>query len=336
MTKTLSDIPATIQDVPPKWAHFCLHVEKFIRDDLGLDLTGKTIIVGVSGGVDSTALLLVLHYLAQKNRGQVICAHLNHQLRPEAADDADWVKAVCDLLSIPCSFRSVDVRSMAQNAGIGLEEAGRDARYDFFEEVRELHGADIVALGHHLGDLSEDILMRLIRGTGWPGLSGMPGIDKNRHLMRPFLLVPKSQLIEFLTALEIGWREDATNADPAWTRNRIRHDILPLLLKENPHFSESLARLWKIGKIDQEYWTEKTSGVSEVVSADRLNSTHQAERLRLYKAALSTLSGGQALADTLFKLDAAWLEQRFGAVFQFPGKKTATITTSGVVFATKD
>lgn len=132
MTKTLSDIPATIQDVPPKWAHFCLHVEKFIRDDLGLDLTGKTIIVGVSGGVDSTALLLVLHYLAQKNRGQVICAHLNHQLRPEAADDADWVKAVCDLLSIPCSFRSVDVRSMAQNAGIGLEEAGRDARYDFF------------------------------------------------------------------------------------------------------------------------------------------------------------------------------------------------------------
>ncbi len=178
--------------------------------------------------------------------------------------------------------------------------------------------------------------MRLIRGTGWPGLSGMPGIDKNRHLMRPFLLVPKSQLIEFLTALEIGWREDATNADPAWTRNRIRHDILPLLLKENPHFSESLARLWKIGKIDQEYWTEKTSGVSEVVSADRLNSTHQAERLRLYKAALSTLSGGQALADTLFKLDAAWLEQRFGAVFQFPGKKTATITTSGVVFATKD
>ncbi len=336
MTNPPLHIPSSLQEVPPKWAHFCLHIEKFIQDELGVDIAGKTIVTAFSGGVDSTALLLVMHYLSRKNGGRVIAAHLNHKLRLEADDDARWVQLVCDRLAIAHFIRSVDVHAMSLDSGVGLEEAGRDARYAFFKDVREEAGADVIALGHHLGDLTEDVLMRLIRGTGWPGLAGMSGVDAGRKLMRPFLLTPKSQLIDFLTDIGLPWREDLTNADPAWTRNRVRHDILPLLLKENPSFSDSLARLWKVGQIDQDYWAETTKNVAETLPSELLNQSHKAVRLRLYKAALAGIEGGQSLADTLFKLDKAWQESRIGSTFQFPGKKTATITASGVVFCAKD
>jgi len=335
MTKAPDSIPQSLQDLTPQWAHFCLHVEQFITDDLGVDLSGKTVVTALSGGVDSTALLLVLHYLSKKNGCRIIAAHLNHQLRPEADTDAHWVATLCKTLKIDYVAESADVQLLADNNGLGIEEAGRDARYRLFESTTTQYNADFIALGHHLDDLCEDVLMRLTRGTAWPGLSGMPGYDPKRQLIRPFLLTPKTKLIEFLTDIGITWREDETNTDPKWTRNRMRNTILPLFLKENPNFRESIARLWKVGTIDQDYWAEQTSGSTDILTHEMLQNTHQALRLRLYKAALDSLDGGQALAETLFKLDKAWREKRIGSTFQFPGDKTAIITALGMVFSTK-
>jgi len=333
MTHAPFNIPQTLQELLPKWAHFCLHVEKFIAEDLNVDLNGKSIVTAFSGGVDSTCLLLVLQYLALKNGGRVIAAHLNHNLREEAADDALWVQSVCDTMGIECVVKSKNIRSLAQEFNIGLEEAGRNARYELFQEVMIAKSADYIAVGHHLDDLCEDVLMRLTRGTGWPGLSGMASHDPTRNLIRPLLLTPKTTLIEFLTDMNLVWREDASNAAPEWMRNRIRNDVLPLFLKENPNFPESIARLWKLGRIEEHYWAAQTTGVTDTLSNEILNESHQALRLRLYKASLDKLGDGQALANTLFKLDRAWLKNRVGSTFQFPGNKTAAIVASGVVFS---
>ncbi len=336
MTTALNSIPQTLQELPPKWAHFCLHVEQFIKDDLGVDLAGKTVVTAISGGVDSTALLLVLHSLSQKNAGRVTAVHLNHQLRPEASADAQYVQNVCDQLDLECVLGTVDVQEAATAKGVGLEEAGRDARYALLNKVFLDQNADFIAVGHHLDDLCEDVLMRLTRGTAWPGLAGMPGYDPSRQLIRPFLLTPKAKLKEFLTDIKLSWCEDATNSDSTMTRNRVRNSILPLFLEENPNFPESIARLWKVGKIDRDYWDKSTSSVTNPIPNDVLKTSHQASRLRQYKAVLDSLGSGQALADTLFKLDKAWLEKRNGSTFQFPGEKTAIISPTGVVFSVKD
>ncbi|BCS87192.1 tRNA lysidine(34) synthetase TilS [Pseudodesulfovibrio sediminis] len=334
MTSSKDTPLQSLQDLLPKWAHFCLYTEKFITHELNVDLKEKKIVIGVSGGVDSTALLLVLHYLSPRLGCHVIAAHLNHTLRDEADDDARWVQELCASLNIKCLVNSQDIRALAKVMGTGLEEAGRSARYSFFNEVLQSHSAQYIALGHHLDDLSEDVLMRFIRGTGWPGLSGMSGYDPDRNLIRPFLMLPKSTLKAFVTHVGVLWREDATNAESDMTRNRVRNEILPLLLKENPNFRDSVGRLWKIGRIESDYWEKMTQDASDTLSADLLDASHKAARLRLYKACLDRLGPGQALAHTLFNLDEAWQEKRVGAVLQFPGEKTATITASGMVFAT--
>ena len=336
MTQAPHLLPGSLQDLPPHWAHFCLKIERFIIDGLDVSLSGKTVVTAFSGGVDSTALLLVLHCLTQKNDGHVVAAHLNHNLRDEADGDARWAESFCESLGVKCVIRSVDVAELARQEGLGIEEAGRNARYGLFAEVLETRQGDYLAVGHHLDDLAEDVLMRLSRGTGWPGLAGMPGHDPARRLIRPFLMTPKDTLTQFLTDLNVPWREDATNLDVNWTRNRIRHSMLPLFLEINPNFLEAVARMWKIGTLDADYWDSKLRHIDNLVSTDSLKDAHKAKRLRLYKAALDNVGdGGQALADTLFKLDEAWSEKRVGATFQFPGGRTATITQSGVLFSAK-
>ena len=335
MRNTPSNIPQSLQDILPKWAHFCLYTERFITHELKVDLKGKHLVVGFSGGVDSTALLLVLNYLSVRNDCRLTAAHLNHSLRPEADADADWVKVFCAAIDVDCVIRKEDVASRAEREGIGVEEAGRNVRYEFFADVLKNNSADYVATGHHLGDLSEDVLMRFIRGTGWPGLAGMSGYDSNRNLIRPFLMLPKSTLKAFVTYLKVEWREDLTNQENDATRNRIRNELLPLIIRENPNFPDSMARLWKIGQVEGDFWDETASFSGEELPNSQLHDSHKAVRLRLYKSALAQLGQGQALAHTLFKLDEAWCDRRVGATFQFPGDKIATITSSGVVFSTK-
>ncbi|WP_419787920.1 tRNA lysidine(34) synthetase TilS [Pseudodesulfovibrio sp.] len=336
MGADFDSLPSSIQDLPPKWAHFCLRIERFLSTELECDLSGKTLIVGCSGGADSTALLLALHWLIRKNNGRVSVVHLNHGLRPEAVEDADFVRLLCEKLGLECIVRNVDVAALAQTTGVGLEEAGRNARYALFAEALAEQDGDAIALAHHLGDLAEDVIMRLTRGTGWPGLSGMTGYDRKRRLIRPFILTPKSDLIELLSDLGVQWREDCSNSDELWKRNRVRHTILPLFMEENPNFFEAIARLWRVGRQDADFWDEQTADTCDLLSNERLHRAHKTLRLRLYKASLDSLGRGQVLAETLFKLDSAWIEKRIGSMFQFPGDKTALITAAGVLFSTKD
>jgi len=365
--------PARLQDLPPAQAHLCLHVEQFLTGLLPPDaLRGHGVLVACSGGCDSTALLIILACLRQRLGITLAVAHLDHQLRPEAADEAAAVQALAVSLGLPCSVGSADINALSTASGTGLEETARRERYAFLERARVQHHCRFIATGHHLNDLAEDVLMRLLRGTGWPSLGGMEAVCLNRHLIRPLLVTERNKLEGFLAELGIGWCEDASNAHSTYLRNRIRAEFLPLFLRENPSFLGSVASLWQQARTDAEHWTAEEDNIlsslgesgslkdsltnlsyqepaapdseapampplsavatERTLTRDTLTACSKALRLRLYKRCLDSLGEGQALAEGLERLDAAWKRNEGGRTVQFPGGKRATITSGNIVF----
>lgn len=256
------DFPGKIQKISPAAARFCLTIARFVKSELNLPLVGQRVLIGFSGGADSTALLLVLHFLAPQLHLRLSAAHLDHALRPSSAQEAEACVALCKQLGIPCLVERVEVEAMAKKWKTGTEESARKARYAFYERALKRSGSTLLALGHQNNDLAEDILMRLIRGTGWPSLGGMPGTDQRRNLVRPLLLTPRRNLEDFLAGLGVSWVYDTSNEDPAYFRNRVRNTILPLLLRENPSFLQTAANLWRLARIDAGYFAEILSSTA--------------------------------------------------------------------------
>lgn len=329
-----------MQALPPRQAHLCLEVQRFAEAELGAALAGRTLLCAFSGGADSTALLLIFHYLAPRLQARLAAVHLDHGLRAESGEDAAHCRAFCAGLGIPLHEAREDVAGLAARKGIGIEEAGRNARRKLFERVKAEAGADAVLLGHHLDDLAEDQLMRQLRGAGWPELGGMAGRDEARGILRPLLLTPRAALREFLAATGAVWREDASNEDQAFLRNRVRREILPLFVRENPNYLAAAARLWTLARLDRECLSGKLSdpvpltgepGALLLPSA-KLVAAHPALRLRLCKRAVELLGPGQPLVDNLLDLERAWVAGRNGAAVRFPGDKEARVTPDGIVF----
>jgi tRNA(Ile)-lysidine synthase len=210
-------------------------------------LSGEKILVAVSGGADSVALLRGLAFLADNLDLTCLTAHINHGLRGVDSDaDADWVAALAQQLGIEFHLQAADL-SERVDAGQSLEEAARNARYELLTEIATTASCSIVAVAHTADDQTETILHHLIRGTGLAGLSGMPTSRLLRdgvRLFRPLLGFRRSQIEAWLTELGQDFRTDSSNEDRGFTRNRIRHDLLPLLEEQfNPAFRQVLASL---------------------------------------------------------------------------------------------
>jgi tRNA(Ile)-lysidine synthase len=332
------DIPRTLQSLPPGSARLFLEVERFLRMDLGVEPEGSSLLVALSGGADSTALLLFCTIMSERWGSRVHAAHLDHMLRSESGAEAEQVAGLCADVGVGLTRERIDVRALCLPGGCGSEEQARQARYDFLERTRLAIGADMVLTGHHADDLAEDIVMRLIRGAGWPGLAGMKGWDSSRCLLRPFLLTPKAELTALLETVGVDWIEDRSNQELHLFRNRVRHSVLPLLSEQNPNLGQAMAQLWKLGRIDESYWESTLSWappVSEgevLLPAEPLAHRHRAERLRVYKQCLDGLGPGQALFESLLRLDEGFLAGRIGGTHQFPGNKTARILPEGISF----
>lgn len=330
--------PPLLQELKPAWAHLCLDIEKFVTSSLGVDLTGKSILAGVSGGADSVALLFALKILSARSNIRLYAAHVDHCLRDESSQDAEFVRNLCRAWQVESFFLTKDVATLAEEQAQGLEQAGREVRYSFFEAIIKQKNIDFLALGHTRDDLAEDILMRLVRGTGWPALGGMFGYDPARKLIRPLLETPKEKLKALLDENGVSWREDDSNQDLYYTRNRFRKIIIPSMLQENPAMSQACTNLWRLAELDRDYWDALADGKvvrqdgTVFISHDILKDAHKALRLRLYKLAVDETGPGQALLDNLFNLDQAWMNKRSGARIQFPGGKTAEISKSGIKF----
>ena len=196
---------------------------------------GDRVAAAVSGGADSVFLLHVLAHIAPRlNVTLAGVAHLNHKLRGEASDaDERFVAGLAGGLGVP--FFRAEARVM--EAGGNLEQAARRARIKFFETLIREGKADRIATGHTRDDQAETVLFRMLRGSGLAGLAGILPVT-GEHLIRPLLETTRAEIEEFLTARGIPWREDASNADHRFARNRIRHGLLPQLEREwNPELA---------------------------------------------------------------------------------------------------
>jgi tRNA(Ile)-lysidine synthase len=225
-----------------------------------------TVLLAVSGGADSVALLRAMTALKTGGAGRLCVAHFNHQLREDAEEDEQFVRALCKRFNLLCETGRNDVGQLAASSKEGLEETARRVRYAFLNETAGSLGARFVVTAHTADDQAETILHRIVRGTGIVGLSGM---SRSRPfgpatLFRPLLTIRRQELLEYLSDLGQPFREDPSNADRRFTRNRIRQELLPLLAKQyNSGVSEALLRLGLLAGEVQEVVEGLVAGLHE-------------------------------------------------------------------------
>lgn len=214
---------------------------------------GQRVGVAVSGGADSVCLLHALLELAPAQDWKLAVLHVDHGLRgAESREDAAFVGAMAARLGLPFELETADVRALA--AGDNLEQAGRSARRAFFRRLIGSGALDRVALGHTRSDQAETVLYRFLRGAGTAGLAGIRPVTAD-GLVRPLLEVDGGEVRDWLRERGIGWREDASNLDLTFDRNRIRHGLLPALEREwNPALTATLANMADWAREEEAYW----------------------------------------------------------------------------------
>ncbi len=218
---------------------------------------GDKLVLAVSGGPDSMAMLNILNEL--KNDGVIdfnFCvAHVNHMIREEAKDDEEYVKKYCEENNIDFYSKSIDVQKLANNNKVGTEEAGRYARYKFFDEILEKTGSNKISIAHNKNDKAETIIMNIFRGSG---ITGLKGIEARRgKYIRPLIECERFEIENYCEEEKLKPRIDRTNFENTYTRNKIRNIVIPYVKKEfNPNIIETINRLSEL-VIDEENYIEK-------------------------------------------------------------------------------
>ena len=222
---------------------------------------GDRVCCAISGGADSTALLLLVHaanFLPKNALGVGLSAvHINHGLRGLESDaDQTFVAELCDRLEIPLSIHSVDTAAYATLHRETIEEAARNLRYGVFHTLLAERQATHILTAHTLDDQAETVLMKLLRGAWLEGLSAIaPEITlPHGKILRPLLHTRREDLRAYLTAQNQPWREDSSNSDEAFTRNRLRHSVLPALRAENPSIDHTLSNLAELAREEESRW----------------------------------------------------------------------------------
>ncbi len=261
------------------------------------------VLVALSGGADSTALLLSMKTLFREGKlGGLFAAHLNHGIRGESAlSDQQFCQSLCETLEVPLQTETCDAPNYAKNAGKSLEEAARELRYAFLERARVAAGADCIATAHHKDDQAETLLLHLLRGCGTGGLAGMK--PRNGFVARPLLQTSREEILQYLADQNATYCEDETNAQNCALRNRIRNDLLPALREYQPDFVDSLCKTAALCAGDDAYLellaAQAESQLLREGGLDRalLNGQPQALKSRIVKKRLMQLSGSVSEAD---------------------------------------
>ena len=241
------------------------------KTTLAMDRTllraGDRVCVAVSGGADSTALLLALVEAnsEKKSLGVVVsAAHVHHGLRGAEADgDEAFVQELCDRLGVPLRVFRVDTAARQAAEGEGLEEAARELRYEALRGLMSSGEVDRVATAHTLDDQAETVVMKMLRGAWTEGLGGISPVVQTAagRIVRPLLGVRRAEVEAFLRSREQDWREDKSNLDVILTRNRVRHELMPVLRGFNPGLDALLARTAEIAREEEAFWQAEVSRV---------------------------------------------------------------------------
>jgi tRNA(Ile)-lysidine synthase len=234
---------------------------------------GDTVVVAVSGGVDSVVLLKVLHRLAPGLSIELAVAHLDHGLRPESSEDATFVERLARELGVPCVRARADLLDGEGTCKGNLEEAARVARYAFLERVATQLDARRIAVGHTLDDRAETVLFHLARGAGLDGLASPPAV--RGRIVRPLIETSRDEVLAFARREGVSWREDATNQDESLSRNRIRHRVLPEMVKVHPGAIAAIGRTAELAGEAAAMLDELLEPLWTSVSRDEGRSGHQ-------------------------------------------------------------
>ncbi len=239
------------------------------------------ILIGVSGGPDSIALVRVLITLKEALGLSLGLAHMNHGLRgDESSRDENFVRDFAGDLGIPLSVESRDIKSFAKDNRLSLEEAGRNARYEFFNRIAEAEGYTRIALGHNRDDHVEQVLMSLIRGSGARGLRGIAPVRGG--IIRPLIRVSKEDILDYLKETGQSFVMDSSNEDSAFLRNRVRHSLIPLLEKEfNPDIKTGLERLSHILSLEDDFMSDHTGQAYDAIRSDQTHDDQAQEILSI-------------------------------------------------------
>lgn len=232
---------------------------RIILRESALECVSGPLVVAVSGGADSTCLLDVLVAEVPSASTRLIVGHVDHQLRPESAADADHVRGLATYYGLPCVVIDADVPEVMRAEGRGTEEAARVARYRALRCLVDREGASAVLTGHTRDDSAETVLMHLLRGSGSSGLGGIADCevlgaaalgedsavcrDSRLRVVRPLIEVGRADTVAYCQARGLSWRDDASNSDPQFLRNRVRKHLLPVLRTYNPSIDGALDRL---------------------------------------------------------------------------------------------
>jgi tRNA(Ile)-lysidine synthase len=249
--------------------HRLLPLEQKVRSTIsryGMLQPGDRVLVGVSGGADSTALLVCLRGLAPEARLGLVAGHLNHQLRgAEADEDERFVGALCTDLGLSLVSERTDVRGLAARRKLNLEDAARRARYDFLRRTAARLDCRKIAVGHNLNDQAESVLIRFLRGSGPDGLSGIHPVLDNL-VIRPLLECSRAEIEAYLHSRGRSHREDSSNMELKLRRNRVRHELIPYLQEYfNPRLLEALARSAARARDLAEYLDREAGAASEAI-----------------------------------------------------------------------
>jgi len=265
-------------------------VRRVIRDE-GLMEPGERVLVGASGGVDSSALLFLLHRIRKDMAIDLGAAHVNHGLRGEESErDEAFVRKLADDLSVPCHVMRADVRAYSRERGVSIQHAGRELRYQYFADLCGTHGYGKIAIAHNRDDQVETFLLRVLKGSGLNGLGSIP-VRRDR-IIRPFLTIGRSDIEAYVQRLSIPFVEDSSNQKDVYERNFLRMRVVPLLSRLNPKFREKILLL-----------------ISDIAAVDRLFDG-EAERFLEGERCL----GGGACACGVEALKTLQPEVRFRAI----------------------
>ncbi len=244
----------------------------------------ENVIVGFSGGADSSALL---HYFAKKAK-KLVCVHINHMIRGAEADrDEAFCRDICKKYGIEFVCHKIDIPTLANQKGKGLEETAREERYRVFSEECEKRNFDAILTAHNANDNTESVIFNLARGSGANGISGIKPV--NGKVMRPLIYATRQEILNYCHENSIEYVTDSTNEDIDYTRNYIRHQIVPMLEKLNPALSDSVARLASSIRADEDFILKeakcfiKQNCEENKILPKKFESLHESVKVRVLK-----------------------------------------------------
>jgi tRNA(Ile)-lysidine synthase len=307
---------------------------------------GSSLLLAVSGGLDSVTLCHVLHELSEELGLKILIGHVNHGLRGADSDaDEASVRALAGRLGLEFEAARLAPGSLRQGVSSRdrptLQEAARELRYAWLDELAERRGVRHIATAHTLDDQAETVLLRLLRGTGPDGLGGIPEQSRDGRLVRPLLAVSRGSIERFAAERRLSWREDASNARLDYTRNRLRQRWLPGLVQDfNPQLLRAIGNLAEAQRRDSE-WIEAEvqreiaarfaeDGSWLVIDAKDWGALHEALARRLVRAALERCGSGRLVTRVHLDRFVGFLAAgETGRVIEFPGGLMLRRTAGG-------